>query len=324
MTKLENEFIAYLNDFHSYQEPRDPKLDAWLHESYAEAIRKGMNVDWNYIYFSPSSADSCPRELYVKAKKKRKDKTRHKPHQRRWTAQGTALGDWLQREILLAERHYEKFSGNKPRFVFGMVNEKPAFEDFVFKQHKMTWKGEELSILGTTDGIMIDTKTGEKIGLEIKSKQETPSKTSLSGMKEPNPKHVKQVVSYGEMYGIERFLIVYVNAAKKKWFATDDELENTPDIRAFEVKITDDMREAVFDYYAYITKCVRENNPPKLDLDKWRFNSFKKACANDLSDEELADIELEVASMTVSNLPGWKIRQANEALEEIRELRGDS
>ena len=64
----------------------------------------------------------------------------------------------------------------------------------------MTWKGEEFSLLGTTDGIMVDRRTGEKIGLEIKSKQETPSKTSLSAMKEADPKHVKQCVSYGEMY----------------------------------------------------------------------------------------------------------------------------
>ena len=322
MPNLAQDFLDYINDWHTYNEPYDDDLDIWLHEEYAKVIRKGKDVDWRSIYFSPSSAGNSARELYVKAKKKRKDQQRFKPHQRRWMSLGTAVGDWFQRELLLAERHYKKLSGKEPVFSIGIVNGQPAFEDFVFKQHKMTWKGEEFSLLGTTDGIMVDRRTGEKIGLEIKSKQETPSKTSLSAMKTADPKHVKQCVSYGEMYGLDRFIIVYVNTAKKKWFAPDDELEKTPDVRAFEIKITDDMRSEVFDYFADIVRRVRENDPPKLDLEEWRFNGYKRACALDLSEEELSELESEVVALELSNLPQWKVRACTEALDEIKTIRG--
>ena len=324
MPNLAQDFLDYINDWHTYNEPYDDDLDIWLHEEYAKVIRKGKDVDWRSIYFSPSSAGNSARELYVKAKKKRKDQQRFKPHQRRWMSLGTAVGDWFQRELLLAERHYKKLSGKEPVFSIGLVNGQPAFEDFVFKQHKMTWKGEEFSLLGTTDGIMIDRRTGEKIGLEIKSKQETPSKTSLSAMKEADPKHVKQCVSYGEMYGLDRFIIVYINTAKKKWFAPDDELEKTPDVRAFEIKITEDMRNEVFDYFADIVRRVRENDPPKLDLEDWRFNRYKRACALDLSEDEMSELESEVVALELSNLPQWKVRACTEALDEIKAIRGDS
>lgn len=322
MPNLAQDFLDYINDWHTYNQPYDDDLDVWLHEEYAKTIRKGKDVDWRSVYFSPSSAGNSARELYVKARKKRRDQQRFKPHQRRWMSLGTAVGDWFQRELLLAERHYKKFSGKEPIFSIGLVNGQPAFEDFVFKQHKMTWNGEDFSLLGTTDGIMIDRRTGEKVGLEIKSKQETPSKTSLSAMKEADPKHVKQCVSYGEMYGIDRFIIVYVNTAKKKWFADDTELEKTPDIRAFEIRITDEMREEVFGYFADIVRRVRKNDPPKLDLEEWRFNGYKRACALDLSEEELAELETQVSALGISNLPQWKVRLCTEALDEIKAIRG--
>ena len=323
MPNLAQDFLDYINDWHTYNQPYDDELDAWLHEEYAKVIRKGKNVDWRSIYFSPSSAGNSARELYVKAKKKKRDNQRFKPHQRRWMSLGTAVGDWFQREILLAERHYKKFSGKDPVFTFGLVDGKPAFEDFVFKQHKMSWGGEEFSLMGTTDGIMIDRRTGEKIGLEIKSKQETPSKTSLSAMKEADAKHIKQCVSYGEMYGIDRFIVVYVNTAKKKWFADDTELEKTPDIRAFEIRITDEMRQEVFGYFVDIVRRVRENDPPKLDLMEWRFNGYKRACALDLSSEEVSELESEVMALELSSLPVWKRKASKEAFEEILEIRGE-
>lgn len=323
MSDVAEDFLEYLNDWHTYPEPYDDELDAWLHESYAKVIREGKDVNWNSIYFSPSSAGNSARELYAKAKKKKKDKQRFLPHQRRWMSLGTVVGDLIQRDLLLAERHYEKMSGNKPAFSVGLIDGKPAFEDFVFRQHQMEWNGEKFSLLGTCDGILVDNRTGEKVGLEIKSKQETPSKTSLSAMKEPDPKHVSQVVSYGEMYGIHKFIILYVNTAKKKWFSSEEDLLKTPDIRAFEVEVDDTMRSYVFDYFADIVRRVREENPPKLDLDSWRFNSFKRACAKDLSEEEVEELKQEVELMDMFDEPAWKQKLRKEALDDILELRGD-
>ena len=325
MTKtIADEFIDYLNEFHSYSEPYDDELDAWLHKAYSEVLKEKKDFRWDLPYFSPSSAGNGARELYVKAKRKKRDNQRPLPHQRRWTALGTAVGDVIQRELLLAERHYEKFTGKKPRFVVGVQDGRPTFEDFVFKSHQVDWNGQSFYITGTCDGILFDTKTGEKIGLEIKSKQETPSKTSYGSMKEANQKHIDQVVSYGEMYGIDRYIILYVNTAKKKWFASEEELAKTPDIRAFEINITDDMRAKVFDYLADIVRRVKANDPPKLDLEGWRFNGFKRACALDLSSEELDELEDEVSSMENSYLPSWKKRVVREALDEIKSIRTEA
>ncbi|AMQ66719.1 CRISPR/Cas system associated [Bacillus phage Mgbh1] len=321
MTDLAKEFIDYLDEFHSYAEPRDNKLDVWLHNSYAKVLSKRKDVDWNALYFAPSAAGKDPRELYVKAKKARRDNRRLKPHHRRRMSQGTAIGDWLQRELLLAERHFKKLTGKEPRFVFERVNGYPAFEDFVYKQHFMEWRGESFSIAGTTDGIMVDQVTGKRFGLEIKTKSDTPSKTSLSAMKEPSFSHVRQCVSYSEMYDLDTFIIVYVNTAKKPYNATDEEIRKTPDVRAFEVKVTDDLRAEVFDYLSGIAKAVRLGDPPELDLGKWEFNDFKEACALDITDEEVSELEKTVFRLRRSSASESKKRKYREALDEIKTIR---
>lgn len=323
MTELEQRFIDYLNDWHTYQEPYDDKLDVWLHRAYADVIERGKMVDWRAVYFSPSSASACPRELYLKAKKKKRDKQRPTPRQRRHASQGTVIGDWLQRELLLAERHYKNLSGNEPKFKIALKNGYPAFEDFVFKQHEMEWNGQKFSLIGTTDGIMEDTETGELVGLEIKTKQETPAKTSVKSMKEADPKHVDQVVSYGEMYGVKRWLIVYVNTAKNKWFSNPEEDVTKPDVRAFEISITEEMRSKVFDYFAYVARKVEENDPPQLRIHSWRFNGFKKACALDMTDGELSSLENQVDFDELSGMAPWKVRIAKESIEDINAIRSE-
>ena len=82
------------------------------------------------------------------------------------------------------------------------------------------------------------------------------------------------------------------------------------------------MRSEVFDYFADIVRRVRENDPPKLDLEEWRFNGYKRACALDLSEEELSELESEVVALELSNLPQWKVRACTEALDEIKAIRG--
>ncbi|MCA1800245.1 MAG: hypothetical protein LC650_03035 [Actinobacteria bacterium] len=325
MQTVAERFTAYLNDFHTYSEPRDDKLDAWLHQAYADVIKAGKSyINWNLIYFSPSSSTACPRELYMKAKKAKRDEQRFLPRQRRHMAQGTAIGDWLQRELLLAERHYEKLSGNEPAFKMALKDGKPAFEDFVFKQKPVTHNGQTFSVLGTTDGIMRDSVTGELVGLEIKTKQETPSKTSVKSMKEADDKHIDQVIAYSVMYGIDKWLIVYVNTAKKKWFSTQDEDDATPDIRAFEIDVTDDMRKRVLDYFAFVTKAVHDEEPPKLSLDKWRFNGMKRACALDLSEGEISELEGKVDIAEMSGSPNWVIKQWRANVEQIRSIRKEA
>jgi hypothetical protein len=325
VTKIAEQFTEFLDTFHSYREPYDDKLDAWLHELYAKIKRKYQRLDFKSVYFSPSSANSCPRELYVKAKKARKDDEDVKPWRRRWTAQGTSLGDWLQREILLAERHFEKFTGEVPRFTMARTeNNEPFFEDFVKTQRFIEHNGQRFSLLGTCDGVMnYVTDDGEilRVGLEIKSKQTTAAQTSLHSLREPKEDHVKQITCYSLMYDVDYYLIAYVNASKKAWNMTQEEYAKTPDVRVFGVEITDEMKREVLDNFAMITEAVATGEAPAMDIERFGFNNFKTACALDLNEEEVAEVKARARQALKSSLPDWKKAKYLDAYEFIVDAR---
>jgi hypothetical protein len=89
----------------------------------------------------------------------------------------------------------------------------------------------------------------------------------------------KQCVAYSIMYGVDYYIILYVNTAKKAWVMSDADYEATPDIRAFGFEITDADRIELLDSFAEIARCINEDIPPALDLSRWTFNNFKTACA---------------------------------------------
>ena len=316
------ELTKQFNEFHTYNNVYDDALDGWLHQSYADVLKAGKDVDWRTIYFSPSSAGQCPRALYHKAKRHKKDPKVWQPHQRRWVEIGTGIGDMVQREMLLMGRHFKKFTGNDPKYTMGMVDGKPAFEEFVFKQEKVTHNGQDFSILGTTDGLMTVTGTNEVVGLEVKSKQQTPSKTSLTAMKEAQADHIKQVVCYSIMYGVNDFVIMYVNAAHKAWDMTEEDFKKTPDIRLFDVKVTDSDREDMLDFFADIARRIEEDDPPLPDLAKWKFNEYKDTISKSLTDEEMASLEM-VNGFMKADQPAWMQKQMEMAMNDIKRRRGE-
>ena len=324
-TKIEADFIALLDDWFSLSEVWDNELDAQIAKWYSNPPK----VWPKRPYFSPSSLGSCPRELYIKAKhgNKAKDNDRKKPWQGRWAKLGTLGGDLIQRELLAIERNYEKHTGNKPRFRFERNDDgTPRFEDFAKTNKHVEHNGESFYLYGAPDGIMeYITDDGEKVrvGLEIKSKQGTPARTSLYSMKQPDSSHARQIVAYSEMYDCDYYMILYVNYAKQGWNMTDEQYEKTPDIRAFCAKVTDKHKATVFDKAAMVTKAVRENNPPKMDIGEWTFNNFKTATAKSLSDEEVSDLERTVEQAKHSSLPKWQIASYARALDDIKRLRGD-
>lgn len=324
-TKIEADFIALLDDWFSLSEVWDNELDAQIAKWYSNPPK----VWPKRPYFSPSSLGSCPRELYIKAKhgNKAKDNDRKKPWQGRWAKLGTLGGDLIQRELLAIERNYEKHTGNKPRFRFERNDDgTPRFEDFAKTNKHVEHNGESFYLYGAPDGIMeYITDDGEKVrvGLEIKSKQGTPARTSLYSMKQPDSSHARQIVAYSEMYDCDYYMILYVNYAKQGWNMTDEQYEKTPDIRAFCAKVTDKHKATVFDKAAMVTKAVRENNPPKMDIGEWTFNNFKRATAESLTSEEVSDLERTVEQAKHSSLPKWQIASYVEAVNDIKRLRGD-
>lgn len=322
--QIEGDLIALLDDWHSLSETWDSELDAQIHTWYSDPPQ----VWPQRPYFSPSSATSCPRELYVKAKRAKRDVQRQQPHQGRWTRLGTAVGDFIQRDLLFIDKHYERLTGNAPRFRF-LRDElgRPRFEEFAKANKRVTHDGETFYLYGAPDGIMnYVTDDGEvvRVGLEIKSKQTTSARTSLYSMREPDASHVAQTVCYAEMFGCDYYIILYVNASKKSWFMSDEDYAKTPDMRAFCKRITDADKTQIFSKFAAVTRAVRTDTPPALDLDAWTFNGYKTACALDLSDAEFAELcEIERRAQH-SNLSASKKRDYSAAIEFIERTRSQN
>lgn len=317
--------VGYIDDYHALPEVWDNALDTQIHRWYAEA----PNVFPKRPYFSPSSANACPRMLYMKAKRAPKDGFDKQPHQTRWQQIGTLIGDMVQRDILAMERNYEKKRGKPLPFKFERNGDgTPVFEDFAKKNALVEHNGKRFYLYGTCDGILeyADEDTGEilRVGLEIKSKQTTAAKTSEYSMRKPEEKHVKQCVAYSHMYDVDFYVLLYVNASKKSWVYDDDQYANNPDIRAFGVYITDDDRKELFDYLAQVQASIDDGKPMPLDLDNWTFNGFKRACADSLTDEEFTELERKKKAMLRSNLPEFKKRGVVEAVDMIEELRNQT
>jgi hypothetical protein len=316
INEIARQFTQELDRWYSQPEQYDNELDTQIHRWYSNPPQ----VWPKRPYFSPSNSKACPRELYVKAKRAKKDSFPKPPYQGRWQEIGTAIGDVIQRTVLAMER---KLPGCRFRFERN-DDGTPLFEDFAKRNHEVIHNGQKFYLYGTTDGIMhYINEDGEviRVGLEVKSKQSTPAKTSLYSFKEAEEGHQKQCVAYSIMYNVDYFIILYVNTAKKAWVMSDEEYEATPDIRAFGFEITDADRAELLDNFAEIAKCINNDTPPAMDLSRFTFNNFKTACALSLSDEEYAILKAQVKRMQKSGMPNWKKEQYLDAIMFITEVR---
>jgi hypothetical protein len=316
INEIAQQFTQELDRWYSLPEQYDNDLDRQIHQWYSNPPQ----VWPKRPYFSPSNSKACPRELYVKAKRAKKDSFPKPPYQGRWQEIGTAIGDVIQRTVLAMER---KLPGCRFRFERN-EDGTPLFEDFAKRNHEINHNGQQFYLYGTCDGIMQyinEDGEGIRVGLEVKSKQSTPAKTSLYSFKEAEEGHRKQCVAYSIMYNVDYYIILYVNTAKKAWVMSDEEYEATPDIRAFGFEITGADRKELLDNFAEITRCINNDTPPALDLSRWTFNSFKTACAQSLSDEEFAILKAQVKRMQRSGLPQWKKDQYVDAFMFIEEAR---
>lgn len=318
---IADELVSYLNEWHSLPETWDNDLTADIHRWYSEA----PNVFPKRPYFSPSAANACPRELYHKALNAKKDVEAKPPYQGRWTRLGTAIGDMIQRDILFMAKHFGKKTGRVCPFDFERNEDgTPVFEDFAKRNHKIERGGQTFYLYGTCDGILrYVTADGEilRVGLEIKSKQTTAAKTSLHSMREPEAKHVAQCVTYGPMYGVDYYVILYVNASKKSWVYPEGEFEKSPDIRAFGIEIKPHDIDAILDRFVEIRNAVDAGTPPALDLGAWTFNNYKTTIAKSLTDEELQTIREKVAQVRRSGMYASTKQQYAEALSFIERVR---
>jgi hypothetical protein len=302
-----------INRYNEHREPWDNDLKRQIAEQNLAIIQNPRKVSYWGAYFSPSSAGSCPRELYLKLRKAKKDNDLKPNHQTQWQKLGTAIGDILQRDLLFIEKHYAKLTGEQPPFVPARTPEGyPFWEEFAQAQVEIEHNGEKFKLIGQPDGKLVHRETGEFVGLEAKSKQ---TKNGVSKLSSPDPKHRKQCAVYSIMYGIDTFIITYVSAVKDNWG------ESAPVVKAFTVNITEKERKELLDYFADLVRRARENDPPPVDLNGWTFNNFKRATALDLSDAEVDEIKAKVRAVMQGGQPAFIKEGYFDAYQFIKETR---
>jgi hypothetical protein len=330
MTDYAKEFLEMLDTYHREKEIYDDKLDADLmrQELFIKENPKIKFPPRGTVYFSPSSVTSCQRELYMKLTGARKDIEPNQPHRRRWTKMGTLFGDMLQKELMYIEKHYEKLTLEEPPFVMERTEEGfPFYEDFVKTCAPVQYKGKSFHLFGKPDGVMIHNKTGNRVGLEIKSKQTTYAKTSYNSMKEPSIDHILQCVCYSLMYPnpdgtpLRDYLIVYGNLSKKNWFLSEEEYEKYPDIRVFHIHITDELIQQTLDPLVEVLEAVETRTPPKMDIERFTFNNFKEATAKSLTEEEFEEVKNYAKKVIKSNIPQYAKDNLFENYQLLKRLR---
>ncbi|WP_353854763.1 hypothetical protein [Bacillus sp. Bos-x628] len=324
---IADDFNDMLYEFHKYPQPYDELMDAELHEQYARVLREQSKYgyfNWKTApdgtprpVFSPSNASKSDRELYEKARKSVRDPQNPTPNQRDWNGLGSQVGDYIQREILLIERHFERLTGNKPKFRFERTERnEPAFEHFKKVMHEVSHNGEKFAINGLPDGILIYTADDGKeyrVGLEVKSYQK--SYVEFKKLVEPKKAHVEQVICYSDMYDLDFYIIIYHLTHGVKW---DKELNRN---KTFGIEVQDDDRNRVFDKFSRISKAVRLSEPPPLDLFEWSFYEYKRATAKTLTNDELSKLYNLKKQMMRSRLPDWKKQRIADALAFIEKVR---
>jgi hypothetical protein len=327
--QIAQDFIDFLDEFHTHNQPYDDAMDAEFYEQYARVLKEQSK--WGYFnwktapdgtprpLFSPSSAGKDERQLYEKAIKSKADPRTPNRNQRDWTGLGSQVGAYIQREVMLAERHFEKLTGKKPRFKFERTERnEPAFEHFKKVIHEVEHNGEKFGLNGLPDGIMeYVTDDGEilRVGLEVKSFQK--GYTDFKKLDQPKRDHELQTTVYSEMYGLDYTIVLYhltYGADWKRDFSRS---------KAFGRYITQEDRNEILDKFARVTKAWRTGVAPAIDLDGWVFNDYKTAIAKSLTDEEYAILKAQVKRAQRSSLPEWKKTIYVDAFMFIEEARLD-
>lgn len=313
---MAKEFQRQFDKFRVLDMKADDMLSAWLMEKYIPVLRRGYPEIPCEINFRSSATGSCPRELAMQASNMEADKRRIQKHQRSWQGIGTKIGDYMQEEVLMMEKHYQRKTGEPFNFQFERLEgDVPNFEQFSTKYITVDTGFVKFSTGGSVDGVMIytDPITMEqtRVGFEVKSKQSSYSATGHFSMKGPNEKHVQQVTNYSILNDLDYYIIVYLSAAHQKWTQTDEEAAKYPDFRCFGIDVTQEMKDAVIEKFTMVCESVVSGELPKLSLNDWLFNGYKKACALSLSYAELEELEEEATD------------KQQGIIEEIKKLRGD-
>lgn len=270
--KMAKQLADQFNQLHSIPKVRtDKEIEEILlaqMEHDIELIDTEPTYPKDVVKFNPSGASKPVMDLYLKAIGTEEREDDKYPYHRRWTRNGSAIHDAVQRDLLYSEKYAPMPYFKVKRLKSGL----PAWE-----QNLLTWKqfehdGESFIVNGMMDGILeYQPEDGKEVGFEFKTKSTTIGQVGHYRMKDAQDDHKLQCVCYSLLFGVNEFILMYESLAKDGWTKG---AEAKPDIRTFYVKVTDEMKKDLLDKFAYVARCKRLGVEPE-DKELGFFSNYK-------------------------------------------------
>ncbi|CDN42041.1 hypothetical protein [Paenibacillus sp. P22] len=336
--RLVNDFLTQMDAY--YASPASGFYDNAISRRYYEQKLRHLKFtpypNDGLVTFGASGTNLCDRQLVFKNDKAtRPEKSDDIPFRGRQRRLGTAVVDYIQLDIVHMPKRLGKgalftMAERKNTDMFGNVTfewdfEEAAQERKVFEYpHPETGELVQFAITAKPDGKFDYAPDGSRIIFEYKTK--------ASGLRAMNGKldykgaqddHVRQVTAEAIIFGINEALIVYESTQKPAWFSDEERTSVTkgqktwadgqprPDLRAFYVEITDDMKNALLSDLARQAALVYEQRAggavPDVTIemtDSCGFCAFSGHCKATLTAENKTVLKRQESAMAASSMAG--------------------
>lgn len=221
--------------------------------------------------FNPSGASKSNLELFYRVKGEEAKPSDLFPYHDRWTRNATAVHEFVQRDLL----YIEKFVPSSMYSVIRTPEYLPAWEQNILTHKIFEHKGKKFVLNGMMDGILHYKPEDKLIGFEFKTKSSTIGQVGHYKMKDAQEDHKLQCVAYSLLFGLDDYILMYESVAKDGWMKGADA---KPDMRAFHVHVTEEMRKDLLDKFASVVESVETDTPPDHEPDKCFFSPYKHLC----------------------------------------------
>lgn len=340
---LVREFLTQLDAY--YASPASSFYDDAISRMYYEQkiryLRYVPYPDDGLITYGASGTSMCDRQLAFKNANVRVEKSDDLAFRGRQRRSGTAIVDYLQLDIV----HMPKRLGKAAKFRMAehpvVIDDDPenkrTVTEWYFEEsaqtrrvfthpHPETGELVTFAITAKPDGILDyeNSSGGKRILFEYKTK--------ASGLRAMNGKldykgaqddHKRQVTAESLVFGLDDVIIAYESTQKPAWFDDTDNASVTkgqktwengaprPDIRAFYVEVTEDMRNALLSdlarQAALVYESKRTGRVPDVTVDmtgSCGFCAYGAHCRERLTEENRAMLERVEAQMAASQFAG--------------------
>lgn len=327
---LVNDFLTQMDAY--YASPSTAYYDdAISRRFYGQKLRYLRYDPWpkdGLVMFGASGTSLCDRQLVFKNDKTTKpEKSVDIPFRGRQRRIGNATVDYVQLDLV----HMQKRLGSAAKFTMAERDngewdfEDAAQERRIFEApHPETGELVKFAITAKPDGKFVYEPDDSRILFEFKTK--------ASGLRAMNSKldykgaqadHIRQVTAEALVFGVDEALIVYESTQKPAWFDDTDNASVTKgaktwlagkplaDMRAFYVKITDEMKTALFADLARQAALVYESQAdgaaPTVTVEmtgQCGFCSYREYCRKVLTSDNESRLEAIEHTMSKSSMAG--------------------